>query len=328
MSARPGSRAARGDLRTLARGWRWTHRPLVPRDAQASTPVADRREFPTGWARSGPARAVREVVIRAGLDPLVRAEVQPVVTGLDVLDGLRPPVIFVANHASHLDTALLLCALPADWRRRTAVAAAADYFFDVWWRAVGSALVFNTFPLERRGAAGAGTGAGAGAGAAIGAGTGTGATAAARLLARGWNVVVFPEGTRSADGWTGRVRPGAAYLAAGAGVPIVPVAIRGSYAAMPRGRSWPVPGRPPVHLRFGPPLHPAGGESPRELGGRMRTALARLLDEDATSWWAAAQRSAAGTTPASSGPDAAPWRRRWASSAPPTVAGSRRRVWR
>ncbi len=68
-----------------------------------------------------------------------------------MLAGSTARSIFVANHASHLDTPLILLSLPDEWRRRTAVAAAADYFFDTWWRAVGSAMVFNTFPIERRG---------------------------------------------------------------------------------------------------------------------------------------------------------------------------------
>src|SRR2546430_4455495 len=45
------------------------------------------------------------------------------VEGLEHLAGVRPPVIFLANHASHMDTPLILCSLPKRWRERTAVAA-------------------------------------------------------------------------------------------------------------------------------------------------------------------------------------------------------------
>ena len=45
------------------------------------------------------------------------------VEGLDVLEQLRPPVIFVSNHSSHLDAPLVLCSLPDAWRSRTAVGA-------------------------------------------------------------------------------------------------------------------------------------------------------------------------------------------------------------
>jgi 1-acyl-sn-glycerol-3-phosphate acyltransferase len=224
------------------------------------------------------------------------------VHGLDLLERMGPrSVVFVANHSSHMDTPLILCSLPDDWRRRTAVAAAADYFFDTWWRATGSAIVFNTFPIERRG--------------------GTLSSTPGDLLASGWNIVVYPEGTRSPDGWMRQFRLGAAYLAKQHGVPVVPVGIRGSFAAMPRGRGWPVPGRPPVAVRFGEPLHPSADEGVRELGARIETAVAELVDEDTETWWEAKRRAAIGATPSTAGPQVAQWRRVWAQTESPRRTG-------
>ena len=297
----------RRDVRMLARGWRWGRRPLVPRSAEPFVLPKENSTFPTEWARTPAANALRDAIQRAGLGPLLRSEVSPRVHGLDVLQRLGSgPVVFVANHTSHLDTPLILCTLPDSWRRRTAVAAAADYFFDTWWRAAGSALAFNTFPIERR--------------------SGTLSTTPGDLLADGWSVVVFPEGTRSPDGWTTKFRLGAAYLAVQAGVPVVPVAIRGSYAAMPRGRGWPVPGRPPVTVRYGEPVHPREGEGPRELGPRIEAAVATLLDEDASTWWEAQRRAASGTTPSPAGPQVSQWRRVWEQTRAPEVR-AHRRVW-
>lgn len=296
------------DVRDVARGWRWTHRPLPPKSAEAHHLFPAPREFPTEWARSRPARAIREAVLRGGLGPLVRAETTVAVDGLDRLADLDEPVVFVANHASHLDAALLLTCLPPRWRRRVAVGAAADYFFDAWWRAVGSALLFATFPVERSG-------------------VGLSATPG-RLLADGWSVVVFPEGTRSPDGWTQRFRPGAAYLAVEHQVPVVPVALVGTFAAMPRGRSWPRPGRPQVHVRFGHPLRPQADTEVRRFGRDIATAVAVLLDEDRTDWYSAARRAADGATPPASGPPVANWRRIWDASAPPRPRGGTRRAWR
>jgi 1-acyl-sn-glycerol-3-phosphate acyltransferase len=252
--------------------------------------------------------AAREAILRGGLGPIVRRETTLRVEGLDALDSVDGPVIFVANHSSHIDTALLLTTLPTAWQRKVAVGAAADYFFDAWWRAVGSALVFATFPIERGG-------------------VGLSETPS-RLLADGWSLIMYPEGTRSPDGWTRRFRLGAAYLAAAAGVPVVPVGLVGSFAAMPRGRGWPKPGRPEVHVRYGRPVRPADGESPRDLGARINAAVATLLDEDRTDWYAAARRAADGSTPSPAGPDVAPWRRVWASSASPTARRPRPRAWR
>jgi 1-acyl-sn-glycerol-3-phosphate acyltransferase len=259
-------------------------------------PVRDRREFPTDWARTPVARAVREGVHRLGFGPLLRTEVRLQVSGADRLLGIEAPVVFVANHSSHLDTAVILEALPPEWRRRTTVAAAADYFFDAWWRAVGSALIFNTFPIERR--------------------AGMNARTLERLLDEGWNILVFPEGTRSPDGWTRQFRPGAAYLASGKAVPIVPIAVVGSFAAMPKGQGWPSSGRPVVRICFGAPMSAKPGEEPRAFNARLHDAVAHLLDEERSTWWAAARRAADGTTPAPEGPQVAEWRRLWAQTEP------------
>jgi len=283
------------EVRTVARGWRWTRRPLVPRSVAQLEP--EHREFATEWARRPAARAARAAIQRGVLAPLIHFEVDVRVRGVDMLDTVAPPVIFVANHTSHLDAPLVVTSLPEAWRDRTAVGAAADYFFDVWWRAAATALVFNAFPVERAGAR-------------------RSTRLARELLEQGWNLVVFPEGTRSRDGWIGEFRLGAARLAIENDVPVVPIAVRGSYQAMPRGAAWPVKGRRPVSVRFGRPVRPFSDEDPSAFNDRVRASLAVALDEEATTWWKAIRREARGSTPAGSGPDAARWRRIWEASRP------------
>lgn len=296
------------EVRDVARGWRWGRRPLVPRSAEPFAPPPEPREFPTEWARTSVGRAARAAIQRFVLRPLVWSETEPEVRGLDHLEGLRGPVVFVSNHSSHLDAPLILCSLPERWRRRTAVGAAADYFFDVWWRAAGTALAFNAFPVERSG------------GRRL-------SDTPWRLLREGWSIVVFPEGTRSRDGWVGRFRPGVARLCAGAGVPAVPVVIRGSFAAMPRGRNWPQPGRYRVSVRYGPPLVPEPGEGVRSFLERLSDAVARLWDEDRHDWWASRVRAARGRTPPPSGPSGPRWLRVWEASRPLPRRRTRPKVW-
>ncbi|WP_433168461.1 lysophospholipid acyltransferase family protein [Kribbella sp. CA-247076] len=296
------------DVKQVARGWRWGRRPQVPRSAEPYVIPKETSVFPTKWARTPAAIAVRDLIQKGPLSAVLRFEVNPRVSGLDSLLKVNGPALIVANHSSHLDTPLILCTLPDAMRRKTAFAAAADYFFDTWWRATTSAIVFNTFPIERRG--------------------GNLSSTPGDLLEQGWNVVVFPEGTRSPDGWIQRFRMGAAYLAVEHGVPVIPVGIKGSFAAMPRGRGWPVPGRPTVAVRYGDPLTPAEGESPREFAPKIAAAVSALLDEESTTWWDARRRAAAGASPSQSGPDAAHWRRVWESTAPIKAAGSKRRAWK
>ncbi len=283
------------ELYDVAKGWRWGRRPVVPRSAEADTPPAKHWEFPTDWARTEAGRAARDVVLSGLMKPLVWNETAPEVFGLDNLEGLKPPVLFFSNHASHLDATLILASLPPKWRNKTATAAAKDYFFNVWWRSAFTALVYGGFPVERGG--------------------GVRATDKAReLIVDGWNILVFPEGTRSPDGWVQRFRHGTARVAIEMELPVVPIAIVGAYAAMPKGRGWPKQGRPPIRVRFGRPLRPVEGETHQSFSLRMQHAVGELFDEDRTSWWEALKRAESGGTPAISGPSGPSWLRTWEGS--------------
>ncbi|HLB62239.1 MAG TPA: lysophospholipid acyltransferase family protein [Actinomycetota bacterium] len=297
-----------GDLRDVAKGWRWGRRTLVPRSASRHTPTRLRGQFPTAWARTPVAKAAREVLLSYGLRPLVRNETAPKVHGLENLEGLEGPVILVSNHTSHLDASLIMTSLPRKWREKTATGAAADYFFDTWWRSIFTALVYNAFPIDRTG-------------------RGHGATDASHMLHDGWSLIVFPEGTRSPDGWMQRFRTGAARLAVQHAVPVVPIAIRGAYAAMPKGRNWPRPGRLAISVRFGRPLHPGEDEDHRSLTRRMFQAVAELFDEDSTTWFESVRRAERGETPAPSGPEGPRWLRAWEASRSLPRRG-RRPAWR
>jgi len=145
------------------------------------------------WARSWAARGIREMFQSVVLEPTMDFYIRRRATGREKLSGLRGPVILVANHRSHIDTPVILAALPRRIRKRTAVAAAADYFYKNRLVAAAVSLVFNTVPIERRGG-----GMGKNGGGHLD-----------KLLDQGWNLLLFPEGTRTRDGGPGRVRRGA-----------------------------------------------------------------------------------------------------------------------
>src|SRR5680860_581034 len=73
------------------------------------------------WARCAPARAMRETVQSFMLGPVIDFYVRRHARGKEHFARLKPPVIMVANHGSHLDTPVILRALPRKWRQRTAV---------------------------------------------------------------------------------------------------------------------------------------------------------------------------------------------------------------
>lgn len=301
----------RDELRLLRHGRDWRGRSTVPRSADPWVVENGPREFSNGWARSRPAVAARAVLRGGLLRPVTWSQTTPVVEGIDYLEHVAGPVIFVANHSSHLDAPLIVGSLPKRFADRLAVGAAADYFFDARWRAITSSLFFNTFPVERHG-------------------SGRQRSQAVEMLEQKWSLLLFPEGTRSEDGVMGVFKAGVAQLSVAHQVPVVPVALRGAYMAMPRGRNWPVPGRPRVAVRYGRPLYPAEGEGFREMRDRMTRAVSRLAAEEELGWYRSMRSDVDETLPVPSrrggAPRASRWRRTWESTRP-LEDRSRRRVW-
>jgi 1-acyl-sn-glycerol-3-phosphate acyltransferase len=221
------------------------------------------RRLDVPWARCRWARMLRETILQFGLAPLMDVYTRPRVYGRELFDRLPSPVVFVSNHSSHLDTPTILRALPLKWRQRTAVAAAADYFYRKRVVAQLVALIFNTVPIMRR------------------SGSGKGSTETVdRLIDQRWNVLLFPEGTRSRDGRLGKMRSGAAVLAQQHNVPIVPIYVKGTHDAMPPGRNWPkrlkgrfLSRRHRVEVHFGQPILPIEGEHRHHVMERVREFL-------------------------------------------------------
>lgn len=271
--------------------------PTAPRDveipARASTLGAD---YDTGWARTSPARFARALIVEGPLRLLARGVANPDVVGIDRLADLTrlddpPPVIFVPNHHSHIDTGLMIRSIPTCWRRELVVAAAADYFFDKRWKATLSALTLNAIPIDREV-------------------TSRRSSDAFRdLVADGASLLIYPEGGRSPDGWGQDFKGGAAYLSARTGAPVVPVFIDGSGAIFGKGMDRPKPGR--TQVVFGAPMYTADDENTRRFNARIEAAVTRLGDEALTDYWTATRRAARGESPPLTGPEYNGWRREW-----------------
>lgn len=211
---------------------------------------------------SRPRAAARFVAQRMILKPVVWGVTKVTVVGKARARQLPDAFVVVANHSSHLDAPLIICGLPYAKARNLSTGAAADYFFDVWWRRGLTTLFFNAFPIDRGGGH-------------------RRPTSAKVLLQRGVPLLVFPEGTRSKDGGRtmGHFKPGAAALASSADVPCLPVAIVGAGRAHPRGSKWPGPGRLPVGVVFGEPMYAEPGEAPPAFMQRVKAEIERLLAE-------------------------------------------------
>lgn len=249
-------------------------------------------DYDSEWARSPAARAGRAVVQDVVAAPVIRALARPAVRGLDRIAHLDEPVIFAANHASHLDAPLLVSVIPERWRRDLFVAGAADYFFDTRLKAATFAFLLNAVPIERQKV------------------SRLSARRVAELLDDGWSMLIFPEGGRSPDGWGQPHRAGAAWMAQRTGRPIVPVHVEGTRRVLAKGSSRLRPGR--TSVTFGRPFRPGPDDDPRRLAVDLEAAIAALADEQGSDWYSARKRAAAGATPPLTGPGATGWRRAWA----------------
>ncbi len=216
------------------------------------------------YSATGPA-AARLVAQHLVMKPYIWSALSVHTHGMRNLDGLKPPYVAVANHSSHLDAPLIYGSLPRRLSKNLAAGAASDYFFDSWYKALPTALFFNSFPVERQGMRGRRGMAGV-------------------LLNEGIPLLLFPEGTRSRTGAMAAFKPGAAALSISRNVPVLPIALVGAYAAMPYGATVPVPGRPHVHVVFGRPLRAAPGEIAHQFSERLHRYVVEMHDTTARAY--------------------------------------------
>jgi 1-acyl-sn-glycerol-3-phosphate acyltransferase len=167
------------------------------------------------------------------------------------------PYVFMANHASTIDIWALFLAIP---RRVRMIAkkqlARIPLFGWVMW---AGRFIF----IDRQNAAAARRSI----------------DDAGRRIRGGDSVLIFPEGTRTRDGQLGAFKKGGFHLAMEAGVPIVPIALRGTRALMPRGSLRVKSGE--VSVIIGKPIPTSGltVEDRPALIQRVRDAIAAMAAE-------------------------------------------------
>jgi long-chain acyl-CoA synthetase len=229
-------------------------RTLVAQAPEQAGPPPEPIDFPS-WNRSLIARAIRRVSLPTWILPVGRLFAWMHVDGREHLRDLEPPVIFAANHQSHMDAPMIMAALPPRWRYRVAPAMAKEFFKPhffpgqysrtAWFtnslNYYLSSLFFNAFPLPQREA---------------------GARQTLRyigeVLEDGFSVLIFPEGKRTDTGEIDRFRPGIGMIASRLDVPVVPIRIEGLDRVLHHTWRMARPGR--IRIAFGAPLHLSGDD--------------------------------------------------------------------
>lgn len=170
------------------------------------------------------------------------------VTGRENID-LEKPYIFAANHQSQFDILALQGFLGVDFRW---LAKKELFQVPIWGPAMRRAGYISIDRSRGRQAL-----------KSIG--------EAAQKIAAGTSVIIFPEGTRTRDGKMQDFKAGAMVLAIKSGVDIVPVAIKGTYEILPKGKLLMNPGN--VSIRIGNPI------VTKNYTSKDRHVLAKVLQE-------------------------------------------------
>jgi 1-acyl-sn-glycerol-3-phosphate acyltransferase len=173
-------------------------------------------------------------VVKAILTPLLRVLYRPWTEGLENVPEFGPAII-ASNHLSFLDSIFMPLLVP----RRVTFLAKSDYFTEPGVKGRLKRMFFTgvgQVPIDRSG--------GRASEAALSTGIG--------ILKEGRVLGIYPEGTRSPDGRLYRGKVGVARMALEAGVPVIPVAMIGTFEVQPQGKVIPRIKR--IGMRFGPPL--------------------------------------------------------------------------
>jgi long-chain acyl-CoA synthetase len=236
-----------------------------PVDAVVDDPV----DFPR-WNRGRIVGWIRRASQATWILPLARLFAWVHVSGLDHLERLQGPVVFAANHQSHLDVPVILSALPGRWRARVAPAMAKEFFkahFFPEQHSAGqvftnrlnyylAAFFFNAFPLPQREA---------------------GARQTLRYIGEvagdGFSVLIFPEGVRSNSGDIKPFRGGIGMIASRLQLPVVPVRLEGVDQVLHPSWKMARPGR--CSVTFGAPMR-LSGDDYGALATQVEEAVRRL----------------------------------------------------
>ena len=188
--------------------------------------------FPS-WGMRWWCRMARGFLQRSVLFPATWLVYGLKIEGRENLQGIEGPVLFASNHNLGLDNPLIIKSIPQRWRRRMAIAGAAELWRNpVWWTL--NPLLGNGFPLAREGA------------------VRPSLENMGRIMDTGWSVLIYPEGELTVGGPIKPFMPGTGLVAVEGRIPVVPLRLRIDRVGTPA--KFPILRRGRVEVRLGAPL--------------------------------------------------------------------------
>lgn len=151
----------------------------------------------------------------------------------------NPRLLIISNHASHIDAVSIAAAIPFKYWTHLYIAAAKDYWFKNGLFTFFSKHCLGAIPIDRKDKKSE----------AI-----TLCTSLLNELDRIW-MILFPEGTRSPDGYIKKFKKGVSVFAVSSDTPILFLYLDGNKKIFPKGAALPKPGRLAIHI--GPVQPPA-----------------------------------------------------------------------
>lgn len=151
----------------------------------------------------------------------------------------HPRLIIISNHASHIDAVSITAAIPFKYWLDLYISAAKDYWFRNPLFTFFSQHCMGAIPIDRKDRKGEAIKL---------------CTNLLTDLDRIW-MIMFPEGTRSLDGYVKPFKRGVGVFSARTNTPVLFLYIDGNAKVFPKGAAFPKPGF--VDLYVGPVLMPA-----------------------------------------------------------------------
>ena len=210
--------------------------------------------FPS-WGMQWWCRMTRGVLQRSVMFPLVALPYGLKVRGRENLEGITGPVLFASNHNLGLDNPLIIKAVPLKWRRRMAVAGAADLWKNpIWW--IMNPLLGNGFPLAREGS------------------VRPSLENMGKVMDNGWSVLIYPEGELTVGGPIKPFMNGAGLVAVEGRIPVVPLRLHIHKLGSPT--RFPFLRRGSIEVRFGEPLSFPPGTDYQDATAAIENAVKSL----------------------------------------------------
>jgi long-chain acyl-CoA synthetase len=224
------------------------------------------------WQQRWPFSGLRVVLFYLVVWPFTRVMARPVVRDKRNLESLDGPLVFICNHVTLADQALVMFALPGRIRRRLAIAmdgellremrhppSSINPFKRLVWKLEYFLVVlfFNVFSMPQK------------------SGFRHSFAFAGELMDQGFSILIFPEGTRTKDGEMKPFRVGTGLLISKLNTSVVPISLDGLWKLKEAGRYFAKAGE--VFVTIGKPRSFSSRAEPNQIVLELEEAVRKLV---------------------------------------------------